>query len=116
MQQLLNGVFLGSIYGLFAIGLALVFGVLDRLNLAHSAVFTAGAFIGIELATRGGLPLWATMPVVRLARTSPAAPRTGSWRRAWCWSPRVGGFWAPCPSRTTSGSGAGTGEAQPQSR
>ena len=67
MQQLLNGVFLGSIYGLFAIGLALVFGVLDRLNLAHSAVFTAGAFIGIELATRGGLPLWATMPVVLIA-------------------------------------------------
>ena len=71
MQQLLNGVFLGSIYGLFAIGLALVFGVLDRLNLAHSAVFTAGAFIGIELATRGGLPLWATMPVVLIIGALP---------------------------------------------
>ena len=51
MQQLLNGVFLGSIYALFAIGFTLVFGILDRLNLAHPAVFAAAAFIGIELVT-----------------------------------------------------------------
>ena len=49
MQQLLNGVFLGAIYALFAIGFTLVFGILDRLNLAHPAVFAAAAFIGIEL-------------------------------------------------------------------
>ncbi|MGH8827258.1 MAG: ABC transporter permease subunit, partial [Jiangellaceae bacterium] len=49
MQQVLNGLFLGSIYALFAIGYTLVFGVLDRLNLAHSAVFAASAFVGIEL-------------------------------------------------------------------
>ena len=35
MQQLLNGLFIGSIYALFAIGFTLVFGILDRLNLAH---------------------------------------------------------------------------------
>lgn len=64
MQQLLNGVFLGSIYALFAIGYTLVFGVLDRLNLAHSAVFTVGAFVGIELVTQGELSLWVTLPLV----------------------------------------------------
>ena len=42
MQQLVNGIFIGSIYALFALGFTLVFGVLDRLNLAHAAVFTAG--------------------------------------------------------------------------
>ena len=42
----------GSIYALFAIGYTLVFGVLDRLNLAHAAVFAAGAFVGIELVDR----------------------------------------------------------------
>jgi branched-chain amino acid transport system permease protein len=64
MQQLLNGVFLGSIYALFAIGFTLVFGVLDRLNLAHSAVFAAAAFVGIELVTRGELSIWVTLPIV----------------------------------------------------
>ena len=64
MQQLLNGVFLGSIYALFAIGFTLVFGVLDRLNLAHSAVFSTSAFVGIELVTRAGLSIWVTLPII----------------------------------------------------
>ncbi|SOC55113.1 branched-chain amino acid ABC transporter permease [Ornithinimicrobium cerasi] len=64
MQQLLNGVFLGSIYALFAIGFTLVFGILDRLNLAHPAVFAAAAFIGIELVTVGGVSIWLAIPLV----------------------------------------------------
>ena len=44
-QQLLNGIFLGSIYALFAVGYTLVFGVLDILNLAHQAVFMLAAFV-----------------------------------------------------------------------
>lgn len=66
MQQLLNGVFLGAIYALFAIGFTLVFGILDRLNLAHPAVFAAAAFIGIELVTGGGLSIWLALPLVAL--------------------------------------------------
>jgi branched-chain amino acid transport system permease protein len=58
MQQLINGLFLGSIYALFAMGYTLVFGVLDLLNLAHSAVFMAGAFIGLKTVTALGMPLW----------------------------------------------------------
>ena len=42
-QQLANGIFLGSIYALFALGYTLVFGVLDILNLAHAAIFMLGA-------------------------------------------------------------------------
>ena len=64
MQQLLNGVFIGSIYALFAIGFTLVFGILDRLNLAHPAVFAVAAFVGIELVEVGGLSLWLTLPLV----------------------------------------------------
>lgn len=64
MQQLLNGIFTGSIYALFAIGYTLVFGVLDRLNLAHSAVFAAAAFVGIELVDKAGLSIWLTIPAV----------------------------------------------------
>lgn len=64
MQQVLNGVFAGSIYALFAIGFTLVFGVLDRLNLAHSAVFTAAAFVGIELVATRGMSIWLAIPAV----------------------------------------------------
>lgn len=58
MQQVVNGVFLGAIYGLFAMGYTLVFGVLDLLNLAHSAVFMLGAFVGWELVVALGWPIW----------------------------------------------------------
>ena len=64
MQQLLNGVFIGSIYALFAIGFTLVFGILDRLNLAHPAVFAVSAFIGIELVADVGLSVWVALPIV----------------------------------------------------
>ena len=49
MQQVVNGLFLGSIYALFALGYTLVFGVLDILNLAHAAVFTLCAFLALAL-------------------------------------------------------------------
>jgi branched-chain amino acid transport system permease protein len=57
-QQLLNGIFLGSIYALFAVGYTLVFGVLDVLNLAHSAVFMLGAVFAYSLAAIHGAPFW----------------------------------------------------------
>ncbi len=57
-QQLFNGLFLGAVYALFAVGYTLVFGVLDILNLAHAAIFTAAAFAAFSLAAAGWpLPL-----------------------------------------------------------
>jgi branched-chain amino acid transport system permease protein len=64
MQQLLNGLFIGSIYALFAVGFTLVFGVLDRLNLAHPAVFASCAFVGIELVTGHGWSTWTAVAAV----------------------------------------------------
>jgi len=66
-QQLLNGIFLGSIYALFAVGYTLVFGVLDILNLAHQAVFMVGAFLALTLVATAGLPFWAAMGAAMLA-------------------------------------------------
>jgi branched-chain amino acid transport system permease protein len=57
LQQATNAIWLGSVYGLFAIGYALVFSVLGVLNLAHSAVFMWGAYLGWLAATRLNLPL-----------------------------------------------------------
>ncbi|MEO6943750.1 MAG: branched-chain amino acid ABC transporter permease [Lacisediminihabitans sp.] len=64
MQQLTDGIFLGSIYALFAVGYTLVFGVLDRLNLAHAAVFSAGALVGIDVVTSTGISVWLAVPIV----------------------------------------------------
>ncbi|HZO94280.1 MAG TPA: branched-chain amino acid ABC transporter permease [Candidatus Baltobacteraceae bacterium] len=55
-QQVLNALFLGAVYALFAVGYTLVFGVLDILNLAHAAIFTAAAFVAFSLAM-DGVPL-----------------------------------------------------------
>lgn len=66
MQQLVNGVSIGAIYALFALGFTLVFSVLDRLNLAHAAVYAAGAYVGIELVDDAGLWLWLALPLVFL--------------------------------------------------
>jgi branched-chain amino acid transport system permease protein len=64
-QQVLNGLFLGAVYALFAVGYTLVFGVLDILNLAHAAIFTAAAFTAFSLA-EGAMPLWAAFVVATL--------------------------------------------------
>ena len=63
LQQGLNGLFSGSIYALFAVGYTLVFGVLDILNLAHSAVFMAGAVLAYIFLVNFGLPFWAAAPL-----------------------------------------------------
>jgi branched-chain amino acid transport system permease protein len=55
-QQLLNGIVVGSVYALFALGFTLIFSVNHILNMAHGAVFMAGAFIGLLCVTRLELP------------------------------------------------------------
>jgi len=57
MQQVLNGVAVGSVYALFSLGFTLVFGLHRILNLAHGAVFMWGALIGLY-ATIAGAPLY----------------------------------------------------------
>lgn len=51
----MNGVFLGSVYALFALGYTLIFGVLDILNLAHQAIFMLGAFVALTLVLTLGV-------------------------------------------------------------
>ena len=51
LQQLVNGVMLGAVYALIAIGYTLIFGVLGMLHLAHGEVFMIGAFVGLLVAT-----------------------------------------------------------------
>src|SRR5262245_53223104 len=50
LQQLINGLSLGAIYALIALGYTMVYGVLRFINFAHSDVFMAGAFAGFYLS------------------------------------------------------------------
>jgi branched-chain amino acid transport system permease protein len=65
-QQLLNGIFSGSIYALFALGYTLIFGVLDILNLAHAAIFMLGATLAWWLTVDQGWNLWLAFVVAVL--------------------------------------------------
>jgi branched-chain amino acid transport system permease protein len=47
LQQLINGIALGSIYGLIAIGYTMVFGIIGMVNFAHGDVFMVGAFVAL---------------------------------------------------------------------
>src|SRR5437879_5516647 len=47
VQQLINGVTLGSIYGLIAIGYTMVFGIIGMVNFAHGDVFMVSSFIAL---------------------------------------------------------------------
>lgn len=53
-QQLVNGLTLGSVYAVIAIGYTLVFGVLNIVNMAHGEIIMMGAYIGLLLVTVAG--------------------------------------------------------------
>lgn len=57
LDYTLNGLIVGNIYALLAVGLALIFGVSHLINFAHGSVYMVGAFIGWLCLTRFGLPL-----------------------------------------------------------
>jgi branched-chain amino acid transport system permease protein len=49
VQQLINGIALGSIYGLIAIGYTMVYGIVGMINFAHGDIFMVGAFMALML-------------------------------------------------------------------
>lgn len=51
VQQLINGISLGSIYALIALGYTMVYGIVKLINFAHGDVFMVGAFIGFYSIT-----------------------------------------------------------------
>ena len=57
LEQLINGITLGSIYAIVALGYTLVFGVLDIINMAHGEIFMFGAFVGMLIMSKTGAPL-----------------------------------------------------------
>src|SRR5262249_25075093 len=59
LQQLVNGITLGSIYSLIALGYTLVYGILMMINFAHSEIFMIGAFAALGFCS---IPIVKTLP------------------------------------------------------
>jgi branched-chain amino acid transport system permease protein len=63
LQQLVNGLTLGSVYALIALGYSMVYGVLKLLNFAHGEIYMMGAFFGYFTLVALGGPTDPTVPV-----------------------------------------------------
>ena len=61
LQQVLNGLTLGGIYSLVALGLTLVYGILHVPNFAHGAFYMVGAFVALKLMTGWEVNYWIAM-------------------------------------------------------
>ncbi len=55
LQTLVFGLFVGSIYGIAAVGLGLIFGVMNILNVAYGDLLMIGGYIGFFLAAQAGI-------------------------------------------------------------
>ena len=64
IQLLLNGIVIGVIYALVAMGLSLIFGVLEIVNFAHGEFYMLGAMLAYFLSMNVGLGYWPTVLVV----------------------------------------------------
>ncbi len=67
LEQLINGVTLGSIYGLIAIGYTMVYGIIGMINFAHGDIFMVGAMISLLAILAIGLTASASFALLLLA-------------------------------------------------
>ncbi|MGW6707635.1 branched-chain amino acid ABC transporter permease [Streptomyces sp. NPDC054956] len=65
-QQLVNGLLLGSMYGLVAIGYTMVYGIVQLINFAHGEIFMTGGFgaLTVWLMLPGGTTMWIALPLM----------------------------------------------------
>lgn len=66
IQQLINGISLGSIYALIALGYTMVYGIIKLINFAHGDIYMVGAYVAFFATTSLGLPFF---PALLLAMT-----------------------------------------------
>ena len=86
MQAVWGGILFGSVYGLMALGLTLVWGAVRLLNLAHGAIFVVGSYVAYFFVSRLKLPILVALPIGVLAaaalrRSSFSTPSTRSSRQ-----------------------------------
>jgi branched-chain amino acid transport system permease protein len=67
LASIIDGVLVGSVYGLAAMGLTLIWGVMDVINLTHGAMIVAGMFGLFYLTSALGVPAYAAIPPILVA-------------------------------------------------
>ena len=67
IQQLINGLALGSVYALLALGYTMVYGIIQLINFAHGEIYMIGAFAGFYASTYFKLPLLPTLIIAMIA-------------------------------------------------
>src|SRR5699024_11809815 len=70
IQQLINGLSLGSVYALVALGYTMVYGIINLLNFAHGDVYMVGAFVGYYIITNFNLGFLPTLILTMLITRS----------------------------------------------
>ena len=66
IQQVINGISIGSVYALIAVGYSLVYSILKFSNFAHGGVLMLGSYFGYFALTLLGLPFWLALPIAML--------------------------------------------------
>ena len=61
LQQIVNGITIGGVYALVALGYSMVYSILRIVNFAHGDIFMIGTFIGLSLSSSLGLPIYASI-------------------------------------------------------
>lgn len=67
LQQILNGLAIGSVYTLIALGLTVVFGILGIAHFAHGSVAMSGGYLTFLFGERFGMPFFAAMALAMVA-------------------------------------------------
>lgn len=63
MQSLIDGILMGGVYALAALGVSLIFGVMKITNFAHGALITVGMFVAYEIYEVLGINPYISLPI-----------------------------------------------------
>ena len=66
LEQIINGLVLGGIYALIAVGYTMVYGIIQLINFAHGEIFMFGAYFAFTLVTFLNVPFWIALPISML--------------------------------------------------
>jgi len=78
-QQLFNGLSLGAIYALIAIGYTMVYGIIGMINFAHGEIYMIGAYVGLVTLTAFGTQSGVPLPLIIAAMLVVAVAVTGAY-------------------------------------
>ena len=95
LVTVVDGLAFGVLLFVIALGLSLVFGVMDVLNLAHGALYMVGAYVAVSLVEAAPCR-WPPFSARRWSPPSSAASRAGAWQRWSGRSPSGGISTRPC--------------------